>query len=394
MRARTLGWLIAALVGLGILFAVSRRSPGIDRAGSAPGALPDVVKIGVVLPLTGDAAAYGTPLLQSIELAVKEANAAGGVSGKPIEIITEDGRCAGPEASNAIQKLVQVDRVPVVIGEACSTPTLVMAPIVNEAKVVLISPSATSPDITTQGGEYVFRTSPSDAFQGRVAAEYAYESLGSRKAAVVAESTDYAQGLSRVFIQRFGELGGAVAIDVTYNPGETSFASHVTRVLVEKPDIVYLVPQTPAAGVNFLKQYRNQSGRAQIIGSEVLAGRDIVRENASVMERLLVTEPAVNTSNPATKAFLNAFTTAYQEPAFPAFQAGAYDTVFLIRDAIAAVGYDGEKIRAWMAGVTNRSGALGTFGFDGNGDVTIATYAILRVERGTFTPIVVRQVGG
>lgn len=393
MQNRTIGWILVVLFGIGIVYAVSQRTTNQPLNNGTPTALPEVIKIGVVLPLTGDAAVYGTPLQQSIQLAVAEVNAAGGVSGKLIELVAEDGKCSGPDAVNAIQKLIQVDRVPVVIGEACSGATLAMAPIANDAKVVLISPSATSPDITTKGGLYVFRTAPSDAFQGRIAAEYAYKSLNARKAAVVAESTEYAQGLSRVFKQRFGELGGAVAVDVTYNPGETSFASHATRVLAGNPDVVYLVPQVSASGINFLKQYRNQNGRVQVMGSETLAGRDIVKTNASIMEGLLVTEPAVNASNPATQAFLDAFTSAYQEPSFPAFQAGAYDTVFLLRDGIAAVGYNGEQLQRWLAGVTARPGALGTFGFDGDGDVTIATYSILKAEKGKFTPLAVQQVG-
>jgi branched-chain amino acid transport system substrate-binding protein len=271
-----------------------------------------------------------------------------------------------------------------------------MAPIVNEKKVVLISPSATSPDITTKGGDYVFRTAPSDAFQGRVAAEYAYSKLGKRKAAVISESTDYAQGLRKVFVTRFGELGGAVASNEVFNPGETNFQAIVTKALRVQPDLLYLVPQAPASGYNILKQVRNQGGTAQVLAGEVLADRAAVKENAATLEGIIVTEPAADTSVPATKTFLDAYTAKYGEPAFPAYQTGAYDITYLARDAIVAAGNDGEKIRGWLAESADkdRQGALGTYRFDGNGDAVYATYAILKAENGVFTKLSTEKIGG
>jgi len=387
MNKRAFGWLVAIIVVVGIIYAVAKRPAG-------PAALAGEVTIGAVLPLTGDAAAYGEPLQRSVQLAADEINKTGGVGGKTLKVLFQDGKCDGPEATNAIQQLVNVDQVQFVIGGACSGETLAMAPIVNEKKVVLVSPSATSPDITTKGGDYVFRTSASDAFQGRVAAEYAYRNLEKRKAAVISESTDYAQGLSRVFVRRFGELGGAVAVDEVFNPGETNFQATATKALGAKPDVIYIVPQAPAAGLNILKQLRNQGVTAQLLASETLAGRDTVKENAEVMEGLIATESAADESVPATKAFLDAYTVKYGEAPFPSYQTGAYDITFLARDAYVGGATTGEAIRAWLAGLGDRQGALGTYRFDGNGDPVFATYAILKAEGGAFTKLSTEKIGG
>ncbi|MBI4450055.1 ABC transporter substrate-binding protein [Candidatus Uhrbacteria bacterium] len=387
MNKRALGWLVAIIVVVGIIYTVAKRPAG-------PVALAGEVTIGAVFPLTGDAAAYGEPLQRSVQLAADEINRTGGVGGKALKVLFQDGKCAGPDATNAIQQLVNVDRVQFVIGGACSGETLAMAPIVNEKKVVLISPSATSPDITTKGGDYVFRTAPSDAFQGRVAAEYAYAKLEKRKAAVISESTDYAQGLSRVFIRRFGELGGAVATDEKFNPGETNFQAIVTKALRANPDVIYLVPQAPAAGLNIMKQLRNQGATAQLLAGEVLAGRDTVKDNAEAMEGLIATETAVDESVPATRAFLDVYRAKHGEPPFPGYQSGAYDITFLARDAFAGGATTGEAIQAWLAGLGDRSGALGTYRFDGNGDAVFATYAILKAENGAFTKLSTEKIGG
>ncbi|MDO8599303.1 MAG: ABC transporter substrate-binding protein, partial [bacterium] len=342
----------------------------------------------------GDAAAYGEPLQRSIQLAVEEINKTGGVGGKELKVLFQDGKCAGPEATNAIQQLVNIDQVQFVIGGACSGETLAMAPVVNEKKVVLVSPSATSPDITTKGGDYIFRTAPSDAFQGRVAAEYAYGKLGKRKAVVISESTDYAQGLRKVFIARFGELGGTVSSDEVYNPGETNFQAIVTKALRVQPDLLYVIAQAPASGINILKQVRNQGSTAQVMTPETLSGRDTVKENAQVMEGVVVTEPAADESIAATKAFFDVYRAKFGDPPFPLYQAGAYDIVFLARDAYVGGATTGEAIQRWLMGLGDRQGALGTYRFDANGDPVFATYAILKAEGGALTKLSTEKVGG
>lgn len=389
MNRRALGWLIAIVAVVLVLYGVSKRqTPVAPTAG-----LPEIVKVGAVLPLTGDAAAYGNPIAQAIRLAAEEINAAGGVAGRTLEVLFEDGKCAGPDAANAVQKLINVDKVPVVIGGACSGETLAMAPIVNGAHVVLISPSATSPDITTQGGEYVYRTAPSDAIQGKLGASYAYEKLGSRQVAVLSESTDYAQGLRRVFTEEFKRRGGTVAFDEVFNPGETNFQPHVSKMMAVERDLIYIAPQAPAAGLNIFKQLKNQGNTTQLLAAEVLAGRTTVAENAEVMEGVIVSEPALDDTRAATKRFQDAYRAKYGTSELPIYEAGGYDIMYLVRDAIAAAGYDGAAVKGWLDALGPREGALGTFRFDENGDVTVATYAILKAMGGTFTQLAVEASG-
>ena len=138
--------------------------------GSAPEEGDDIITIGFIGPLTGDAVSYGEPISNGVRMAVDDINQAGGVNGKMLEVIYEDGRCTNEDALNAAQKLVNIDGVKMIIGGACSGETLAMLPVTEAAGVVVISPSASSPDLTG-AGRFFFRNSPSDAEGGRKLAE-------------------------------------------------------------------------------------------------------------------------------------------------------------------------------------------------------------------------------
>jgi len=139
-------WLLVIIVVIiGIWYGVSRKP-----------AEEEPIKIGAVLPLTGTESSWGADAKEGIELAVEEINSRGGIKNKKIEIIYEDGQCKPEPAVTAAQKLINVDRVSVIIGEICSSATLAIAPITETAKVVLISPGSASPKIT-EAGDFIFR---------------------------------------------------------------------------------------------------------------------------------------------------------------------------------------------------------------------------------------------
>ena len=131
-----------------------------------------VVKIGAILPLTGDAAKYGESAKEGIELAIKEINAEGGVKGHKIEIIYEDSQGLPTTGVSAFQKLITSNRVPAVIGGLFSSVTLAIAPIANREHVVVLSPTSSAPAIT-KAGDYIFRNCASDIFEGKIMAEAA-----------------------------------------------------------------------------------------------------------------------------------------------------------------------------------------------------------------------------
>ncbi|MBI4143375.1 ABC transporter substrate-binding protein [Candidatus Woesearchaeota archaeon] len=344
-------------------------------------------KIGFLSPLSGDAASIGLPVQQAVVIAVDEINEKGGINGRKLEVVYEDGKCNPKDANTATQKLVNVDKVKAIVGGLCSGETLGAAPITEANKVVIISPGSSSPDVTN-AGDFVFRVYPSDAFAGVVASDYAYNDLGAKKAALLTETTDYAQGLRKVFKENFAKLGGAIAADETYNPDDTDFRTQITKIKASEPDVVYIVPQNIPKGILMIKQLREAGVKKQLLTAEVLLARNILKENAADMEGMIGVELKFDDKAPKTAALLQKYTQKTgQEAPFPAFMAGAYDIVNLLADAIAKHGYDSEKIRDYLYSVKGYEGAIGKITMDENGD-PIMEYSVKQARNGE--PVIIK----
>lgn len=346
-------------------------------------------KIGVMYPLSGDGAAYGLPIQRATKIAIDEINAKGGVNGRKLEAIYEDSKCNPKDGNAAAQKLVNIDKVKVIIGGVCSGETLGAAPITEANKVILISPSATSPDIT-KAGDFVFRLAPSDAYAGIVASEYAFNNLKVEKAAIISEATDYAQGLRKVFIENFVKLGGKMVADETYNPEDTDFRTQVTKVKASNPDVIYLVPQTVPKGILLVKQIKEAGIKQQLLTAEVLIGRNVIKENAAYMEGLIGVEQKFDDKASKASALLGKYRKqAKEEPPFPAFMSAAYDIVYLLADAIKENGYDSERIKYYLYALKDYDGAVGKVTVDENGD-PIMEYSVKQVSDGEL--VVLKRV--
>lgn len=342
------------------------------------------VVLGAMFPLTGDGAAYGEPLSRQLQIAVDELNAAGGIAGKKVRIILEDSKCNPKDGANAANKLINIDKVKVIFGGACSGETLGAAPIAEQNKVILLSPSATSPDLTT-AGDYIFRTAPSDANAGGVAAEVALDE-GFETAAIINENTDYAQGLRRVFDKVFTEGGGKIVAVESYNPDEADFKTHILKIKEKDPDLIYIVPQAPPKGVLLIKQLHEQGLTSQLMTAEVLIGRDVVKEHGKEMEGLVGIEQAFDEKGALAQQSIGAYRTKYGEPPYPFYQAATRDALYLITDAIKEYGLDTEKIKKKLYETKDWDGAVGKLTIDEHGDALVG-YSVKEVRDGKLVEL-------
>ncbi|KKW18983.1 MAG: Receptor family ligand-binding protein, partial [Parcubacteria group bacterium GW2011_GWF2_50_9] len=196
--AKTAVWIVLLILVVGgLIFYESKK-------GEEEAVTKEPIKIGVLVPLTGDGAPYGEPARNVYLLAAEEINAAGGVSGQPLELIIEDSKCNGKDATSAAQKLINIDKVQIILGGFCSSESIAATPVAEAAKVAILSPGSSSPDLTGIS-PYFFRNYPSDASQGKVLAEAA-ATRGWKKIAFLQEQTDYALGVYKAFSSRFTEL--------------------------------------------------------------------------------------------------------------------------------------------------------------------------------------------
>ncbi|MBI5064655.1 ABC transporter substrate-binding protein [Candidatus Woesearchaeota archaeon] len=345
---------------------------------SCSGVSNNTIKIGAMLPLTGDASQYGTEFQRVAEIAAQEINDAGGINGKKLEIIYEDSKCNPKDGATAAQKLINVDDVKVILGGACSGETLGASPIAEQNKVIILSPSASSPDITN-AGDFIFRTNPSDAFAGKVAAEKA-ASMGFKKASIIHENTDYAQGLKRVFEQVFKESGGEVVSVESYSSEESDFRTQLAKIKAANPDVVYLVPQSPIKGGLLVRQLKEAGVKSQLVMDAIML-RGILKDLGSQLEGVIGVEPKFDEKGPIAAPMLSKYKAKYGEVTFGFYDSATYDAVYLIAEALQKYGENAEKIRDYFYSIKGRPGAIGEITFDKNGDL-LMKFSVEEVKNG------------
>ena len=334
---------------------------------SAPPAQEGPLRIGVISPLTGDGAIYGEPMRDVLQIAAKEINATGGVNGEQVELIIEDGKCDGTGGSSAAQKLVNVDKVQAIIGGFCSGETIPSVPIAAAGKVVLFSPSASSPALTGIS-PYFFRNYPSDAMQGEVLSGVAQQK-GYKNIAFITEQTDYATGLYKSFKEKF-EASGGKTTDDEFPSSNTDFRSTITKIKSQNPNAVFLSTQTPQAAERILKQMSELGYKPQLFVSDVTMGEPaLLEKNKALLEGAIGAEFVPDTSNAKLATLIANYKEMYgKDMPYIGYMSTTYDALYALVDGIKAVGYNGEKLARWSRTIKDWQGASGATTIGANGD--------------------------
>ena len=228
---------VSAMLAMAVSAALIAGCGGGDKKADKGSGGGNTVKVGVFLPLTGDNAAGGELELRGIKLANKLHPE---VNGKKIELVVADTKSDKAEAANVAARLIEKDKVKVIVGTYGSSLAMAAGNIVRDAKVPAIGTSCTNPQVT-KGNDYYFRACFIDPFQGTVMANYAYKK-GARKAAIVQEvSNDYSVGLSKFFKEAFEKLAGAGSVVETanYQTGDKDFTAQLTNLKAKNPDVVF-----------------------------------------------------------------------------------------------------------------------------------------------------------
>ena len=355
------------IIGILVALIIIVASAAVLMSKSLP-ANTGTLKIGYLGPLTGDAAVYGIPAKNIIDLATEEINNQGGIDGRELEIIYEDGKCNGKDSATAMQKLVNVDKVEIVLGGFCSSESLGAEPIATQNKVFLFSPGSSSPALTGKS-QFFARDYPSDATQGKVLAEVAYNNKNWKKIAFIQEQLDYPLGIYNAFSTNFRNLGGTV-VKEEFAAGTTDFRSILTKLKAENPDALFVATQTPAAADRIFKQLEELKWKSNLLISDATSGDlETVKKNAALLEGALAAEFGVNENNPKFQHMLDAYKTKYGADApYLSYAQTEYDSVYIIRDAIKAVGYEGEKIAEYVRNLKDWDGASGKVIIGQDGD--------------------------
>ena len=336
--------------------------------------------IGVMDALTGVAESYGNPLYRAKLLAVEEINAAGGINGRMLKIIVEDSKCAAQDAITAYNKLTDVDGVKIILGTTCSGAMLGAAPLAEKEGVVLLSASATSPDIAS-AGDYIFRTAINDLRLGIDTGNTLWVD-GVRNIATITEATDYAEGARRTSVAQFEELGGSVAAAESYSSDVIDFRSQLTKLFNENPDALLLAAQGETSGGTIVKQARELGYDGPIYSESVPTAPDALSIAGDAATGLKAIVPNPDLTSAAGNGFLANFKARYGVVAsLPWFQGSAYDDVYIAAECLKQTNddQDADGFRDCLYGLT-WSGAIGNdYSFDENGDVVGLSNVVIEI---------------
>jgi branched-chain amino acid transport system substrate-binding protein len=320
-------------------------------------AAPQTIKIGHLVALTGPNATWGQSEANAVAMAVDKVNAAGGVNGKKIEIISYDSRADKLEAVNAAKRMIEQDKVVAIIGPGQSGVANAVREVNNSAKVPLVATTATNPTVTVADDgkvvPYTFRVCFIDPFQGTVAGQFAMKDLGAKTAAVLYDIGDeYSQYLGQYFTAAFEKSGGKIVANEAFRSGELDFRAQLGKIKEGNPDVVF-IPTMQKEAALAAKQARELGITAKLMGGDGWGSPDIFDLSGNAIDGgYFVNITAME--DPAIQDFLKDYRAKYKvEPVMPNPVLG-YDAVLWLVDALKRSGGEGgDKLNAAMEATKN-----------------------------------------
>jgi branched-chain amino acid transport system substrate-binding protein len=359
-RRKKAAALLASLLVVSSLIVACRKKGGEAVVKPAD----DKVRVGAFMSLTGDTGQYGISAYNGIRMAVEEANGAGGVAGRQVELIAQDTRSSDAETESIVRRLAEESRVHALVGEIVSSRSLAAARVAQGERVPMLTPSSTSPEITQQG-DYIFRSCYTDSFQGAALARFAFDNMNARRAAVLFDGGQrYSIELARFIREEFARRGGEVVASEEYREGARDFSEQLTRVAAARPDVLFVPGYYLEAGL-IAQQARRAGIVAPLVGGD---GWDTPRLYEIGGQSLAGDFFSSHFSADDTDARVVSFVADYRRlfnSTPDAFAATAYDATRIVLDAIArAPSLERAAIRDSLAQTKDFPGVTGTITFD------------------------------
>lgn len=337
----------------------------------------DPVRIGVMLPLTGPAALAGTSILEGVRFAAEEANAKGGVKGRPIQLFIENDEGSSTKGVTAVRKLIESDKVIAISGTYVSAVALAASKVSKEFHVPMVSAGSTSSNVTdanTAGDPWFFRAFPGSDEQGAQSARDIVKKLNAKKVAVIQENSIYGSSLGEQMKKMIPQYGGEIVSVESYNSDERDFYSVLTKVKAKQPDAIYIAGLMDA-GAQIIRQAREVGMKTNLVGSGSMMSDKLIELAGPASEGFAVSsmfEPS--TPNKFGQAFTQSFRQKMKkEP--DVYSALGYDSMHvLIEAASRAPKLDGSSLQATLKAIKDvplTQGPDGTVSkFDDKGSVS------------------------
>ena len=365
--------LIASIVIASLLSACQNQGGGGDK-----------VRIGVFMSTTGTTANFGISSVNGIKMAADEINAAGGINGKQVELLVQDDRSDASEAATIVTKFVTQDQVNAVIGEVASSRSIAAAPIAQNAKIPMLTPSSTNPEVTKKG-DFIFRSCFIDPYQGAAIAQFAAKTLGAKTAAIMVDrKNDYSTGLEKVIDQTFTRFGGKIVATQSYQEGDQDFNAQLTSLKGSNPEVIFVPGYYNDVGL-IAKQARDKGITVPLIGGDGWDSEQLYKIGGTALNGSFFTNHySPFDTDPKVVKFVNDYKKRYNSTP-DALAATAYDAANIMMDAIKrSKSLSGSDIRDALAATNAFPGVTGTVTFNQNRDAVKPIVMIEIKDGGTY----------
>jgi branched-chain amino acid transport system substrate-binding protein len=369
---KTIIWVVIIIVVIGLGWLI------LGNRSVTPNGSP--IKIGWISDLTGPNSKYGS--IEAARIAVEEINNGGGINGRAINLIEENGLCDTKTTLGAVSKLINIDKVGYILGGHCSTETIAAAPVAEKNKVILLASISSSP-VISDAGDYIFRTSSISTQQSGLVAQYAI-SHGIKKIGVVYENKEYPKPIAEELKKSFEQKGGIVPAYEGYATEEKDFRSILLKVKASGVDAIFVSPQSPDKAALLLKQIKDLKMGVVVFGNEQVGSTAVMDiAGKDVVEGVIYGEPAFDTEDQLTKAFITAYSKKNNTDGIPygIWTAESYDAVKILTQAIGIVGDDIEKVKGYLYTIKNYKGASGYITINKKGD-GVRNYSLKTIQDG------------
>lgn len=356
---------------------------------SGEGAVGGEIVIGQYGSLSGENGAFGTSSANGVTLAVDEINAAGGVLGKRIKIVTEDNQSRTEQVTTVVKKLINQDKVIAVLGEVASSRSMAGSAVCEDAKIPMVSPSSTNANVTVdkrtgQVKPYTFRVCFIDPFQGTVMGKFAFETQHYTKVAVLYDvKQDYSTGLAQYFEEEFVRLGGNVVTKESYTGGDTDFRAQLTSIKNADAQAIFIPGYYNDAG-NIARQARSLGITTPLLGGDGWSDPSLFTLGGDAIEGSCVSDHySAENPDPIVQNFVLKYQQRFnQTPS--GLSACAYDAAKILCDAITRAGSTApDAIRDALAATKDFKGATGTISINEQHNA-VKPATVVRVEKGVF----------
>ncbi len=356
-------------------------APPENKAKTATG---DIL-VGEFGSMTGPEATFGVSTHNGILMAADEINAAGGVRGRKIRIISEDDQSKPEEAAVAVQKLISSDQVISVLGEVASSSSLAAAPICEGSSIPMISPSSTHPAVT-QVGEFIFRMCFIDTYQGPVMATYLRQELGIETIALLTDNrSDYSRGLGDAFAKTFLELGGRIVARQSFSKGDSDFRPQLTAIKETRPQAVFVPGYYNDVG-QIAIQARDLGITVPLVGGDGWESPKLLELGGKALEGCLYSNHYfVDDPAPAVQTFVRSY--ERRHGAKPdSLAALGYDSMRVLADAMRrANSFEPTAIREQLAKTSDFAGVTGRITLGPDRNPVGKKLVVLEVKNGALT---------